>query len=111
MTNSERNDAIDMLLKAAELDAEGSGASLLDAARMILKRAENDKRERDLTPYERGYRDATECRGYVGHHTSNEDEYAEGYADGQQHADDLRVDQIECDYLDGLCTLSGSYYE
>lgn len=114
MTNSERNDAIETLLQAASLRAEATGASLLEVAQAFLARAEAEKAERELTPAQRGYRDGCEGRRYqgqdLGYDDEQEIEYAEAYVEGEQYREDVRVDGVECDFLDGECSISGHYY-
>ena len=35
--------------------------------------------------------------------------YAGGYNDGCQLREDERLERIECDYLDGACSVGGHY--
>lgn len=114
-SNSERHEAIEALLAAATLDAEGNGGDLLAAARAILEQAQAAKAERDITPYARGMRDYEQDRRMDRDwlDTASEEDagsYSEGYGVAEQHAADCRCDQIETDFLDGLCTLSGNYH-
>ena len=114
MTNSERNDAIEALLQAASLRAEATGASLLEVAQAFLARVEAEKAERDMPPSQRGYRDGCYGLGYADAvrdwDEAKQKAYAEAFYEGEQHREDLRTDQIELDYLDGQCSLSGHYY-
>jgi hypothetical protein len=120
LSNSERNEMIELLLRAAELQASSGGAdNALEAARDILARAEAAKAEREIeremSPYDKGYRDCMEGLGsdperynYFG--SEETADYGEGFNEGSLMLEDGRTDQIESDFLDGECTLSGNYF-
>ena len=111
MNNKDRDDAIEMLLQAAKIEAEilGGSADVLAASRLILNRALETKREREMTPYEKGFRDGHEWHpsdpaayGYTDR--AELEGYGEGYNDGCQLREDERVEQIERHYHDTACT-------
>lgn len=118
MTNAERDQIIETLLKAAmDMDPENP----MDAAREFLAQAEVVKREREMSPYERGHRDAFEIdRAHDNSYPAFSDEHAQyekGYEDGGEarneenlRLEDERCDQIERDFIDGECDISGNYY-
>ena len=117
MNNKDRDDAIEMLLQAAKLEAEalGGSADVLAASRLILNRALETKREREMTPYEKGFRDGHEWHpsnpaayGYTD--LAELEEYGEGYGDGCQIREDERVEQIERHYRDVACATGDHYY-
>lgn len=115
-SNSDRHKAAEILLQAAELDAETCGGNILEVAYETLAAARAAKKWRSLTPYQRGHH-----HGYNGQESaeanereSDVEQYLEGYSEGGNDAalalEDGRIEQIERDFLDGECTLSGHYF-
>lgn len=61
----------------------------------------------------RGWSDAvsgTELGPIPGSDEEGQAEYDEGRNEGDLYLSDSMVDQIEADYLDGACTISGDYH-
>lgn len=117
-SNSEQVALIDKLLEAARMLNPDNP---MEAAEEFFAQAAEAKREREMTPFERGHRDAFEIgRTHNNLYAEGSDEHARyeaGYEEGSEarneenlRLEDERCDQIERDYLDGECDISGNYY-
>lgn len=97
---------IDRLLELAA--TLGNDMSEIEQAFADRKAAKEEEHRRATLPdYNRGYSDAVHGTDYG--ILSDAEAYDEGQSEGRLYLEDVRVDQIEADYLDGECTLSGQY--